>query len=160
MRRFNRGLLVLATAGVLGACGDEPREAPAADETALADESTVMPRTASPDGAAVFFVTPADGDIVSSPVVIEFGITGMAVAKAGEQQQDSGHHHLIIDTGLPDLDAPIPADKHYLHFGDASTSTELTLEPGQHTLQLLLGDHAHVPHEPPVLSDPIKITVE
>lgn len=164
MLRFYRGrlLIALAAAAILAACGEEPGETPAltAAESADAKATAVMPRTASPDGAAVFFISPADGDIVSSPIVVEFGITGMAVVKAGEQQPASGHHHLIIDAGPPDLGAPIPADEHYVHFGDASTSTELTLEQGEHTLQLLLGDYLHVPHEPPVMSDLITVTVE
>jgi len=164
MRRSHPGpmLAAIAATSLVVSCGKEATEqpVPVSEDNAHATTSTSMQRTASPDGAAVFFITPADGSIVANPVVIEFGISGMAVVKAGEQQQDSGHHHLIIDADIPDLDAPIPADDHYVHFGDASTSTELTLEPGQHTLQLLLGDHLHVPHEPAVTSDPITITVE
>ena len=164
MRRIHPGLMLAAitATSLIASCGKEAPEQPAsvAEDSAHATTSTGMPRTISPDGAAVFFITPADGSIVANPVVIEFGISGMAVVKAGEQQQDSGHHHLIIDAGLPDLGSPIPASDHYVHFGDASTSTELTLEPGQHTLQLLLGDHLHVPHEPAVTSDTITITVE
>ena len=91
---------------------------------------------------------------------IEFGIEGMTVVRAGVEEAASGHHHLIIDADLPPLIAPIPASEHYIHFGDASTSTEVTLEPGRHTLQLLLGDHLHIPHDPPVTSDVITITVE
>ena len=72
----------------------------------------------------------------------------------------TGHHHLIIDADLPDLGMPIPANDSYIHFGDGSTATEITLEPGQHTLQMLLGDHLHVPHDPPIVSEPITITVE
>ena len=85
----------------------------------------------------------------------------MSVVTAGTDQMHSGHHHLIIDAELPEnLGMPIPADENYIHFGDASTSTEVTLEPGRHTLQLLLGDHLHIPHDPPVTSDVITITVE
>ncbi len=164
MRKSHPDLLLAAitAACLVASCGKEAPEQPASvtEDSAQATMSTDMARMASPDGAAVFFITPADGSIVANPVVIEFGISGMAVVKAGEQQQDSGHHHLIIDAGLPNLGAPIPADDHYVHFGDASTSTELTLEPGEHTLQLLLGDHLHVPHEPAVTSDTITITVE
>ena len=84
----------------------------------------------------------------------------MDIAKAGTDQADSGHHHLLIDTGLPALNLPIPADANYIHFGDGSTSTEISLSPGSHTLRMLLGDYRHVPHEPPVASDIISITVQ
>ena len=119
-----------------------------------------MPRTASADGARVFFITPADGDTVSNPVNVEFGIEGMSIVKAGDAAPASGHHHLLIDTGLPELGLPIPADAKHIHFGDGSTATELNLEPGQHTLQLLLGDHLHIPHDPPVASPVITVTVQ
>ena len=145
------------------ACGKDTTGDTAADtamHTPAATDSPHMQRTPSPEGAAVFFITPADGDTVSNPVTVEFGIRGMSVVKAGVDEPATGHHHLIIDAGLPDLDMPIPANEHYVHFGDGSTSTQLTLEPGPHTLQLLLGDHLHVPHDPPVASEQITITVE
>lgn len=133
--------------------------APAAEAPAK-PEPSVLPRTASADGARVFFIMPSSGDTVTNPVSIEFGIEGMDVVKAGTNQANSGHHHLLIDTGLPDLGLPIPADKQHVHFGDGSTATEITLEPGQHTLQMLLGDHLHIPHNPPLVSEVITITVE
>ena len=108
----------------------------------------------------LFFISPADGETVANPIKVEFGIEGMDVAKAGDNQPNSGHHHLLIDTGLPDLGVPIPADGRHIHFGDGSTSTEITLPPGQHTLCMLLGDHLHIPHDPPVVSESITITVE
>lgn len=152
---------------LLAACGQETPEpvahdGPAAAQTAApAAEPAALPRSKSPEGARVFFITPADGETVSNPVKIEFGIEGMSVVTAGTDQMHSGHHHLIIDAELPEnLGMPIPADENYIHFGDASTSTEVTLEPGRHTLQLLLGDHLHIPHDPPVTSDVITITVE
>jgi hypothetical protein len=131
-----------------------------APETTEASSPAVMPRTASPEGASVFFISPADGDTVTNPVGIEFGIEGMNVVKAGDNQPDSGHHHLLIDTDLPDFGLPIPADEHHIHFGDGSTSTEITLEPGTHTLRMILGDHLHIPHDSPIMSDPITITVK
>jgi len=131
-----------------------------ATETTEASSPAVMPRTASPEGASVFFISPADGDTVASPVSIEFGIEGMSVVKAGDKQPHSGHHHLLVDTDLPDFGLPIPADEHHIHFGDGSTSTEITLEPGTHTLRMLLGDHLHIPHDSPIMSDPITITVK
>ncbi len=84
----------------------------------------------------------------------------MDVVKAGNNQPNSGHHHLLIDTDLPDLGLPIPADEHHVHFGDGSTSTQITLPPGEHKLQMLLGDHLHIPHNPPLTSAQITITVE
>ncbi len=117
-------------------------------------------RTASTADAAVFFITPGDGDTVSSPVTVEFGLSGMSVVTAGVNEAHSGHHHLLVDTDPPNMGLPIPADANHIHFGDASTSTELTLEPGEHTLRLLLGDHLHIPHDPPVMSDPITIIIK
>lgn len=156
-------LLLTLVASLLAACGsdatDTTTEAPAARMDTPA-EAPAFARTPSPAGARVYFVAPADGDTVTNPVAVEFGIEGMTVARAGVDQPDSGHHHLIIDAGLPDMSMPVPANANYVHFGDGSTSTELTLEPGEHTLQLLLGDHLHVPHDPPVASEVITITVE
>jgi hypothetical protein len=149
MNRTATPVFVVLASLVLSACGEQQAEAPMA-----------MPRTASPEGASVFFITPSDGETVSSPVSIEFGIDGMDVVVAGTDEAHSGHHHLLVDTGLPGLGVPIPADAAHIHFGDASTSTELSLEPGEHTLQLLLGDYLHIPHDPPLVSQRIAITVE
>jgi len=161
-----RPFLVLA-AFVLSACGQSSDDAPvekAADAGHVhaepAASAASIERTPSPEGARVYFITPTDGDTVTSPVAIEFGIEGMTVVRAGVEEAASGHHHLIIDADLPPLDAPIPASDHYIHFGDASTSTTIELEPGEHTLQLILGDYRHVPHDPPVTSDVITVTVE
>ena len=157
----------MAAAILISACGQQEAEPvasaePATDavETTANSMPAALPRTMSPEGAGVFFITPADGDTVSNPVRVEFGIEGMSVVAAGVNQAHSGHHHLLIDTAAPDTGLPIPADANHVHFGDASTSTELTLEPGEHTLQLLLGDHLHIPHDPAVMSDTITITVE
>lgn len=108
----------------------------------------------------VYFITPADGDTVSMPVVVTFGIDGMAVVPAGQDTPQSGHHHLIIDATLPDMSLPVPNDANNVHFGDGSTSTELTLTPGEHTLQLLFADFLHIPHDPAIKSAQITITVE
>ena len=160
----NRILPAVALALALAACGEKPADAPTGDaaaETAADVQAPAnLPRTASVEGARVFFISPADGDIVSSPVRIEFGIEGMTVVPAGDDTPHSGHHHLLIDTGLPEMGLPIPADANHVHFGDGSTSTEIDLEPGQHTLQMLLGDHLHIPHDPPLTSGQITITVE
>jgi hypothetical protein len=162
-------MAVMAALFLIGACGrqeagpvaaEEPAAEPAAEAMAETAQPAALPRTPSPEGARLFFITPADGDTVSNPVTVEFGLEGMDVVAAGVNAAHSGHHHLIVDADLPDLSMPIPANENYIHFGDASTSTELNLEPGEHTLRLLLGDHLHIPHDPPVMSETITITVE
>lgn len=153
---------------LLAACGGSDDEAPAVEEPvtgavvaeAAAPEPEGMPRTASTDGATAFFITPTNGATVSNPIDVEFGLDGMEVVPAGVNEPHSGHHHLLIDTELPTLNQPIPADANHIHFGDGSTTTQINLEPGEHTLLLLLGDHLHVPHDPPVTSPTIVITVE
>ncbi|HKE93776.1 MAG TPA: DUF4399 domain-containing protein [Povalibacter sp.] len=117
-------------------------------------------RTPSPAGAEVYFIAPADGATVTSPVTVKFGLKGMGVAPAGTVVDNTGHHHLIVDADLPPLDAPIPADANHVHFGKGQTETTLELKPGKHTLQLLLGDQTHTPHDPPVMSKKITITVK
>lgn len=117
-------------------------------------------RSPSPDNAEVFITAPKDGAEVSSPVLVQFGIKGMEVAKAGTQAPNTGHHHLLIDAELPALDQPIAKDANHMHFGGGQTETTLTLTPGKHTLQLLLGDGNHVPHHPAVVSKVITITVK
>ena len=158
-------LAFAATLFLVSACGQQEAEPvaaeePAAETPAAAEQPAALPRTAAPEGANVFFITPADGDTVSSPVTVEFGIEGMSVVAAGVNEAHSGHHHLIVDADLPNMGMPIPADNNYIHFGDASTSTSLELAPGEHTLRLLLGDHLHIPHDPPVMSESITIVVE
>ena len=172
MPTFVRVLFATATIATLAACGgaaDTPAstadEAGTGTEAQSANRETTergtiaLPRSPSPDGARVFFITPADGDTVTSPVSIQFGIEGMSVAPAGDATKHSGHHHLIVNADLPASDMPIPASDNYIHFGDGSTSTSLELPLGEHTLQLLLGDHLHIPHDPPVSSEVITITV-
>ena len=122
--------------------------------------ATAGDRTPSPAGAIVYIVSPADGATVSSPVTVVFGLKGMGVAPAGTEKEKTGHHHLIIDAPLPPLDDPIPADDNHKHFGGGQTETVIELAPGKHTLQLMLADLDHVPHEPPVTSDRITIIVE
>ncbi len=158
-----RILLLSALVATMVACGGKQAEevkTGALPEKPAEAKPVGLKRTASAESARVFFITPANGATVTNPVKIEFGIEGMAVVKAGNMQPQSGHHHLLIDSGLPNLDLPIPADAGHIHFGDGSTSTETVLDPGQHTLQLLLGDHLHIPHQPPVVSEVITITVE
>jgi hypothetical protein len=126
--------------------------------TAIASELS----SPAPQGAKLYFITPTDGETVSSPVTVRFGLEGMGVAPAGVDRDNTGHHHLLIDTEVSSLDLgmPLPATDKIKHFGGGQTETVLELPPGQHSLQLLLGNHLHVPHTPPVFSDQITITVE
>lgn len=117
-------------------------------------------RTPSPAGAEVYIISPADGATVTSPVTVIFGAKGIDVAAVGTNAPHSGHHHLLVDTDLPPLDQPIPKDAHHIHFGGGQTETSLELKPGKHTLQLLMGDDAHVPHDPALMSKKITITVQ
>jgi hypothetical protein len=116
--------------------------------------------TASAADASVYIISPADGDTVSSPLRVVFGLRGMGVAPAGTDKANTGHHYLIIDTDLPAANAPVPADAKHIHFGGGQTEVEVELTPGTHTLQLLLGDQNHIPHNPPVYSEKITITVK
>jgi hypothetical protein len=114
---------------------------------------------ASPPGAKVYFIDLQDGATIGPKTVIHFGLRGMGVAPAGSDKENSGHHHLLIDTELPPLDKAIPNDFNHLHYGAGQTEAELTLPPGPHTFQLVLGDKNHVPHSPPVMSDLIHVNV-
>jgi hypothetical protein len=118
-----------------------------------------LPRSPSPPGAELYFISPQDGAVLASPVTVRFGLKGMGVAPAGIVMESTGHHHLLIDAAMPPLDRPVPADAQHVHFGKGQTETAVTLTPGTHRLQLLLGDHLHLPHDPPVVSKVITITV-
>jgi hypothetical protein len=118
-------------------------------------------QTPSPAGAKVYFINLKDGAEVDSPFLVQFGLSGMGVAPAGVEKPNTGHHHLLIDTTMTpeQMKEPLPADDNHKHFGGGQTEAMVTLPKGQHTLQLLLGDWTHIPHEPPVMSEPITITV-
>lgn len=116
--------------------------------------------TMAPAGAHAYIVSPSHGETVSSPLKVVFGLSGMGVAPAGTNADKTGHHHLLINTAVPDLNRPIPADDKHKHFGGGQTETVIELAPGEHTLQLLLADFSHVPHNPPVMSEQITITVK
>ena len=119
-----------------------------------------LPRTAAPATAKVYFISPADGGVVKGEFTVRFGLVGMGVAPAGTATEGTGHHHLIIDAALPALDQPLPKDDTHLHFGKGQTETVLKLAPGKHTLQLILGDANHIPHQAAVVSEQISITVK
>jgi Domain of unknown function (DUF4399) len=119
------------------------------------------PRSASPSGAEVYIIAPKDGETVGSDVLVRFGLKGMGVAPAGIQLANTGHHHLLIDVKeLPGMDQAIAKDDTHQHFGLGQTETTIHLSAGDHTLQLLLGDWIHVPHQPPVVSKKITIHVK
>jgi Domain of unknown function (DUF4399) len=107
----------------------------------------------------VFFIEPADGATVGRKLTVKFGLSGMELVPAGTNKPNSGHHHLLIDAPLPAFDREIPSDLNHVHFGRAQTEAEITLTPGDHTLQLLLGDHGHIPHDPPIFSNVIHVHV-
>jgi Domain of unknown function (DUF4399) len=117
-------------------------------------------RSPAPAGAKVYFIEPKDGAEVTGPVIVKMGLVGMGVAPAGIEKKDTGHHHILVNQKLADLMAPMPADDKHRHFGAGQTETTLTLAPGKHTLQLVLGDHNHIPHNPIVASEAITITVK
>ncbi len=120
-----------------------------------------LPRSVSPAGAKLYIVSPVDGAKVKSPVKVVFGLSGMGIAPAGIKFDNTGHHHLLIDTDLPkEIGQPLPVSEHVVHFGKGQTEASIELKPGKHTLQLLLGDHLHIPFDPVVASPKITITVE
>jgi Domain of unknown function (DUF4399) len=124
---------------------------------------TALAQSPAPDGARAYIISPADGATVTSPVTVRFGLSGMGVAPAGIDKANTGHHHLLIDRPLPtgeDLEFSLPAEDGLRHFGGGQTEVTLELPKGRHTLQMLLGDHNHVPHVPPVASEVVTITVE
>lgn len=124
--------------------------------------------TPSAPGASVYFINLEDGTMVSSPVKVMFGLSGMGVAPAGTEKENTGHHHLLVnraplgegEEGAEELNYSLPADENHVHFGGGQTETTLELAPGEHTLQLVLADQNHIPHNPPIASEVITITVE
>jgi Domain of unknown function (DUF4399) len=117
-------------------------------------------KTPAPKDAVLYFISPQDGETVRGPFDVRFGLKNMGITHAGDEYPNSGHHHLLIDVDQPlDVKEPIPRDKSHLHFGAGETETRIELPPGEHTLQLVLGDAKHYPFDPPVISEKIKITV-
>jgi hypothetical protein len=119
-----------------------------------------LPRSPAPKEVELYFISPKDGENAASPVTVRFGLRGMGIAPAGVAMENTGHHHLLIDAPPPDFNLPVPADANHVHFGKGQTEAQVTLAPGKHTLQLLLADHLHIPHDPPVMSKPITVTVK
>ena len=131
--------------------------------TALASAAALAQTPSpAPGGAEVYFIAPRDGQTIHGPVTVKFGLKGMGVAPAGVKFDNTGHHHLLVDTDLSEikLDAPLPATDKILHFGKGQTETTLTLPPGKHTLELLFADYLHIPFDPALHSKKITITVD
>ena len=148
----------LGTALLLAACGDRQSAPPTASREAPSSAPALL-RKPAPESAEVYIISPAAGAEVTNPVTVQFGLKNMGVAPAGIDQPNTGHHHLLIDTELLRMDVPMPADDQHVHFGGGQTQTTLQLPPGEHTLQLVLGDFLHIPHDPPVMSSKITIKV-
>ena len=135
------------------------KEAARQKAAGAAAEKLGIPSTA-PDGAKAYIISPKDGDTVSGPVKVQFGLSGMGVAPAGTQVENTGHHHLLIDDPKVDLATALPSSDQVKHFGKGQTETTLDLKPGKHTLQLIFADWKHQPFNPSVSSDKITITVK
>lgn len=119
-----------------------------------------IPRTPAPEGASVYFIQPSDGATIAGPVTVVMGLRGIGVAPAGVAMDKTGHHHILVNVAeLPPMDASLPATDQFRHFGGGQTETTLALPAGTHTLQLLVGDQNHIPHDPPIMSEKITITV-
>ncbi len=120
-----------------------------------------LERQPSPEGAEIYIISPKDGEVVGETFTVRFGLKGMGVAPAGIDKPNTGHHHLLVDAAsLPAMDTPMPMSDSLKHFGGGQTEVELTLAPGKHTLQLMLGDYLHIPHQPAVVSKEITVTVK
>lgn len=149
--------LLLISGAALTGCSD------AESQTATAPVPPIG-KTPRPADAKLYIISPKDGATVGANVTVRFGLKGMGVAPAGiylGPETPTGHHHLLIDVKEPlNHDMPVMKDERHVHFGGGQTEAVIKLTPGEHTLQLILGDHGHVPHDPPLLSDKITVTVK
>lgn len=150
--------LSAAAIALLAAASAQAQDAKAPDAKPTAP---ALPRTAAPAGAELYFIAPADGATVGKDFTVRFGLKGMGVAPAGVTTEKTGHHHLLIDVAeLPPMNLPLPNDTQHKHFGGGQTEVSLSLPPGKHTLQLILGDALHIPFDPPIVSPKITVTVK
>ena len=161
-------LTFIAVAAVCGlaACGPMSLQQSAAPTPAVRMSASTpalaggYKKVAAPAGAVVYFVSLKDGDTVTSPLLVQFGLRGIGVAPAGVEKENTGHHHLLIDVAEIDVNNALPMTDSIRHFGGGQTEVRVELKPGAHTLQLLLADHNHIPHHPPVISERITVTVK
>ena len=130
--------------------------------TLIATFAVAQERSAPAPNAEVYIISPQNGATVHGPVTVRFGLKGMGIAPAGVKFDNTGHHHLLVDTDISELklDAPLPATDKIVHFGKGQTETTLTLPPGKHTLELVFADYLHMSFDPPLHSKKITITVE
>ncbi len=160
---LTRSLMTLVCCLAVTGCSQEASEpaseAPAAAAAPAPAPAPTLPRQTSPQGAMVYIISPEDGEEVQSPVKVVFGIKGAGIAPAGINLPSTGHHHLIVDSELASMATPIPADAQHIHFGGGQTEATVELSAGEHVLQLALGDYLHIPHDPPLLSDPVTVQV-
>jgi Domain of unknown function (DUF4399) len=162
--------MMVAAAAVCGlvACDQMPMQtaAPAAATAPvrMSPSTPTLPggykKVAAPAGATVYFVNLKNGDTVSSPLLVQFGLRGIGVAPAGIEKENTGHHHLLIDVAELDVNNALAMSDNIRHFGGGQTEARVELKPGTHTLQLLLADHNHIPHHPLVISERITVTVK
>ena len=117
-------------------------------------------KVAAVSGTSLYFINLKNGDTVTSPVNVQFGLKGMGVAPAGVEKAATGHHHLLVDVAELDVNAGIPMTDNHRHFGNGQTEVSIALKPGVHTLQLVLADQNHIPHHPVVMSERISVTVK
>jgi len=169
MKFSSMSCVAVAVALVIGLAGCASNQAPVMSvaPTAPMKVNVSTPTLAagyvkvtSTPGSSLYFVNLKNGETVSSPVLIQFGLRGMGVAPAGIEKAGTGHHHLLVDVAELDVNAPIPTSDQHRHFGLGQTEVTLEMKPGQHTLQLLMGDQNHIPHHPVVMSERITITVK
>lgn len=128
---------------------------------ATAVSAQVPPKTKSVEGTTVYFISPKDGETVGPTFTVRFGLKGMGIAPAGVQFANTGHHHLLVDLPQPpDMNAALPVTDNIRHFGAGQSEAELKLPPGKHTLQLVFADYLHIPHDKPIVSEKITVTVK
>jgi len=160
MLKFCYGVLTVATIAVaIGPASAQQPATPPATATPQSDST----QSAAPAGAYSYFVNLKNGDTVTSPFKVVFGLSpNMGVAPSGVEKANVGHHHLLVDKTLSpeEMTQPIMVDEQHVHFGKGQTETTVTLPPGKHTLQLMLGDWTHIPFKPPVQSEVITVTVK
>ena len=155
-------LLTCASAFPVAAMAQEAdgQDAGGAPAAAVVQPDTPPKRGQAPKDARAYIIWPPNGAVIDGGKLwVRMGLQNFGVAPAGVRRDNAGHHHLIIDRDLPPLDEPIPNDKNHLHFGGGQTEARIELPPGTHTLQMLIGDSEHIPHDPPVTSPRITITV-
>jgi hypothetical protein len=158
--KVRRVLFTCAAVAAIGVAAAAESQQPAAPKPG-ASESIQLPKTKSVEGTTVYFISPKDGDTVDSTFTVRFGLKGMGVAPAGIQAPNTGHHHLLIDAAnAPDPNAALPVTDNIRHFGAGQTEAEIKLPPGKHTLQLVFADYLHIPHDKPVMSEKITVTVK